>query len=113
MKRTRPIVAIDGPGGAGKSTVARRLAQELGFTYLNTGAMYRAVALAVEAAGIKRDDPDLEDRIAAILRSIEIDFNGERVQLNGRDVSAEITRPEISDLASAYSTLGPVRDKMR
>ena len=113
MKRTRPIIAIDGPGGAGKSTVARRLAQELGFTYLNTGAMYRAVALAVETAGIRRDDPDLESRIAPILQSLKIDFDGERVLLDGRDISAEITRPEISDLASAYSTLASVRDRMR
>ena len=53
MKRARPIVAIDGPVGAGKSTVARALAQTLGFSYLNTGAMYRAVAVAARAAGIR------------------------------------------------------------
>ena len=113
MTRARPIVAIDGPGGAGKSTVARRLASELGFTYLNTGAMYRAVALAVEAAGLRRGDADLENRIAPTLKSIKIEFDGERIVLNGRDVSAEITRPEISDLASTYSTLASVRARMR
>jgi cytidylate kinase len=113
VKRARPIVAIDGPGGAGKSTVARGLAKELGFTYLNTGAMYRAVALAVSEGGIKPDDPKLEERIAPILKSLKIEFSGDRVLLNGRDVTAEITRPDISDLASTYSTLAPVRARMR
>ena len=113
MKRARPIVAIDGPGGAGKSTVARRLAKEFGFTYLNTGAMYRALALAVSEAGVQPDDPKLEERIAPILQSMKIEFDGERVRLNGRDVSSAITRPDISDLASSYSTLAPVRARMR
>lgn len=113
MKRSRPIVAIDGPGGAGKSTVARRLAKDLGFTYLNTGAMYRAVALAVSEAAIEQDDPKLEERIAPILKSLKIEFDSDRVLLNGRDISSEITRPDISDLASTYSTLGPVRARMR
>jgi cytidylate kinase len=113
VKRARPIVAIDGPGGAGKSTVARRLAKELGFTYLNTGAMYRALALAVSEAGIQPDDPRLEERIAPILKSVRIEFDGERVLLNGREVSSEITRPTISDLASSYSTLPSVRVRMR
>ncbi len=113
MKRARPIVAIDGPGGAGKSTVARRLARELGFTYLNTGAMYRALALAVSAAGITPDVPKLEERIAPILKSLEIAFDGDRVMLNGRDVASAITRPDISDLASTYSTLPSVRARMR
>ncbi len=113
MKRHRPIIAIDGPGGAGKSTVARRLARELGFTYLNTGAMYRAVAVAVSEAGIKPDDPHLEQSIAPILKSLKIEFDGDRVHLNGREVSAAITRPDISDLASSYSTLASVRARMR
>jgi cytidylate kinase len=113
VKRARPIVAIDGPGGAGKSTVARRLARELGFTYLNTGAMYRAFALAVSEAAIKPDDPNLEERIAAILESLKIEFEGDHVLLNGRDVSSAITRPDISDLASTFSTLAPVRARMR
>ena len=113
MSRVRPIIAIDGPGGAGKSTVARRLAKELGFTYLNTGAMYRALALAVSEAGIKPADPKLEERIAPILKSLKIEFSGDRVMLNGRDVSRAITRPDISELASTYSTLAPVRARMR
>jgi CMP/dCMP kinase len=113
VKRARPVVAIDGPGGAGKSTVARRLARELGFTYLNTGAMYRAVAVAASAAGIRPDDPKLEEHITPLLQSIKIQFDAERVLLSGRDVSAEITRPEISDLASSYSILASVRARMR
>jgi len=113
VKRARPIVAIDGPGGAGKSTVARRLASELDFSYLNTGAMYRALAFAVNEAGIKPDDPKLGERIAPLLKSLKIEFDGDRVLLSGRDVSAAITRPDISELASSYSTLGAVRARMR
>ncbi len=113
MKRTRPIIAIDGPGGSGKSTVAQRLAEKLGFTYLNTGAMYRAVALAAEEAGIKKDDAQLEERIARILPALKIEFDGDRLQLNGRDVMSALRRPDIGDLASLYSTLAPVRARMR
>jgi cytidylate kinase len=111
--REKPIVAIDGPSGAGKSTVARRLAKDLGFTYMNTGAMYRTVALAVREAGIKRDDPKLEERIAPILQMAMIEFEGERVKLNGREVSSKLSDYEISDLASYYSTLRSVRARMR
>jgi CMP/dCMP kinase len=113
VKRTRPIIAIDGPGGSGKSTVAQRLAAKLGFTYLNTGAMYRAVALAAEAAGIKQDDAQLEERIAQILPALKMEFDAECLLLNGRDVTSALRRPDIGDLASAYSTLAPVRARMR
>ena len=113
MKRARPVIAIDGPGGAGKSTVARKLAEELGMTYLNTGAMYRAVAVAIREAGIKRDDPKLEQRMAPILKSVKIGLEGDRVSLNGRDISSLITENEINDLASVYSALPPVRARMR
>ena len=115
MKRSRPIVAIDGPGGSGKSSVARRLASELGFTYLNTGAMYRAAALAFKNAGINLDPEGarVEDRIAPILKSMKIEFDGNRVLLNGHDVTDEVTRSDIGDLASTFSTLAPVRARMR
>ena len=65
MKRARPIVAIDGPVGAGKSVVARELARELGFSYLNTGAMYRAVAIAAREQGVSPDEPNVEERLEA------------------------------------------------
>ena len=113
MNRERPIIAIDGPGGAGKSTVARKLAKAFGMTYLNTGAMYRAVEVAIREAGIKRDDPKLEERIAPILKSMRIDLDGDRVSLNGRDISALITEREVDDLASSYSALPSVRARMR
>jgi cytidylate kinase len=113
MNRKRPIVAIDGPVGAGKSVVARRLARELGFTYLNTGAMYRAVAVAARDAGVKPGDPNVEARLASILAPIRINFDGERILLNGRDITTEITEPEIGDLASQFSAIGAVRARMR
>ena len=76
MTRSRPVVAIDGPVGAGKSTVARRLAEALGFEYVNTGAMYRAVAFAARAAGIGDDDPEAERKLDALLKAARIDFVG-------------------------------------
>jgi CMP/dCMP kinase len=113
MSRNRPIIAIDGPVGAGKSVVARTLARELGFTYLNTGAMYRAVAVAARDAGVKPDDPNVEARLASLLAPIRIKFDGERILLNDRDITAQITEPEIGDLASRFSAIGTVRDRMR
>jgi len=113
IARTRPVIAIDGPVGAGKSTVARELARELGFTYLNTGAMYRAVAVAARDQGIGPDDPALESSLKPLLDSIVIRFEGERVVLGGRDITQMVGAPEVGDLASRLSTLAPVRAKMR
>jgi cytidylate kinase len=113
MTRARPIIAIDGPVGAGKSTVARELARALGFSYINTGAMYRAVALVARERGISPGDAQIERRLAEILDMIAINFDGERVILSGRDISAAITAPEVGDLASRLSTLAIVRQKMR
>ncbi len=113
MTRLNPVVAIDGPVGAGKSTVARRLAQVLGFEYVNTGAMYRAVAVAARAAGISADDREAEPRLGALLETARIDFAAGRIMLDGRDVSGEIGSPEISESASRLSTLGVVRARMR
>ncbi|MHB8381813.1 MAG: (d)CMP kinase [Candidatus Binataceae bacterium] len=113
MTRSKPIVAIDGPVGAGKSTVARGLARELGFRYLNTGAMYRAVAIAAHDAGIDPAAKDLEARLAPILAAIRISFEGERILLAGADVSGRVADPAISDLASRLSAIGVVRERMR
>ena len=118
MKRERPIVAIDGPVGAGKSTVARALAKALGFSYLNTGAIYRAVAVAARTAGIRADFADasdaseLNEQLTRILDTIAITFKGERVMLAGHDISDVIIEPEIGDLASRLSALPLVREKL-
>ena len=111
VTRTRPVVAIDGPVGAGKSTVARALARVLGFDYLNTGAMYRAVAIAARYVNI--DDNAAEGRLEQLLDSIAINFEGERVLLDGKDVTAEISQPVIGDLASRLSTRPVVRAHLR
>jgi cytidylate kinase len=113
MTRSRPVVAIDGPVGAGKSTVARRLAEVLGFEYVNTGAMYRAVAVAARAAGIGDGDAETERNLDALLASARIELSEGRIMLDGRDISAEIGSPEISESASRLSTLGVVRARMR
>src|SRR5918994_2982762 len=96
------IIAIDGPAGAGKSTVARELARRLGFTYLDSGAMYRAVALAF----LERDG-----RPADRARELSIEL-GERVIANGRDVTDEIRTPEASEAASRIATDKDVRSAL-
>jgi cytidylate kinase len=104
------IVAIDGPAGAGKSTVARSVAQRLGYLYIDTGAMYRAVALwALENC------VDLEDlhRLEQLARQARIEFADGRVLLNGADVTAAIREPEISQAASKVAACGGVRRAMR
>jgi CMP/dCMP kinase len=93
------VIAIDGPAGAGKSTVARAVARELGFTYLDTGAMYRAVALAAQGG----DEP-----AAAVAERIAIEV-GDRVLIDGRDVTEAIRAPEISQQASQVAADQGVR----
>jgi len=87
------IVAIDGPAGAGKSTIARLLAERLGFAFLDTGAMYRAVALAALRRGLGDGDSGV---IAEFTQSLAIDFDGRRTILDGEDVSAAIRTSEVS-----------------
>jgi CMP/dCMP kinase len=113
MSRKRPIIAIDGPVGAGKSVAARELARALGFSYLNTGAMYRAVAIAAREAGVNPGDAEVEARLAPVLEKIKIKFDGEKIFLNGRDVTAKVSTPEISEFASQFSAIGTVRARMR
>jgi CMP/dCMP kinase len=93
------VIAIDGPAGAGKSTVARAVARELGFTYLDTGAMYRCVGLAASVAG---EPPAL---VAARI-AIEV---GDRVRIDGRDVTAAIRTPQVSEAASRVAADPGVR----
>lgn len=115
MKR-RVIVAIDGPAGAGKSTIAKRLADKLNFVYIDTGAMYRAVALWAAREGKSWDDMLVMEQLAKAAE-IGLESNPPRVTLNGEDVSAEIRRPEISQGASKVSAIAGVRralvDKQR
>jgi cytidylate kinase len=114
MTKRAPIVAIDGPAGAGKSTVARRLAEALGFVLVDTGAMYRAVALAADRAGIPFDDAA---RVGALAESLvrdaalafERDARGVRVKLRGDDVSEAIRTPAIGMGASTVSAIPAVR----
>jgi CMP/dCMP kinase len=103
------MIAIDGPAGAGKSTVARGVADALGFTYLDSGAMYRCVALAALRSGARSDDPVATGRIA---RSIEIRLDGGRVELDGADVTSEIRTPEVDLAASRVSVHPEVRKEM-
>jgi cytidylate kinase len=103
------VIAIDGPAGAGKSTVARAVAAELGFTYLDSGAMYRCVALAAREAGV---DPDDGAALGPLAAGLEIDFDGRRVLLGGRDVSDPIRRPEVTADASRVSVHPAVREAM-
>jgi len=104
----RIVVAIDGPAGSGKSTVAKRVAAKLGCTYIDTGAMYRAVALLAERAGV---DLSSESRLEAIAREakIELPAGGTRVMLNGEDVTEAIRTPRISEAASKISAVPAVR----
>jgi cytidylate kinase len=103
------VIAIDGPAGAGKSSVARGVAAELGFTYLDSGAMYRCVALA----GIERGaDLDDGEAMGGLARGLRIVLEGDRVELDGRDVSTAIRAPAVTDAAARVAVHLPVRRVM-
>jgi CMP/dCMP kinase len=104
------IIAIDGPGGSGKSTVARSVARRLGFTYIDSGAMYRAVALWALRLGMDLDDLH---RLEQLAKEARIELPGDRVLLNGEDVTAEIRDPKVSDAASRVAAQPGVRRAMR
>jgi cytidylate kinase len=110
---TAPIVAIDGPAGAGKSTIARLLAARLGFTYIDTGAMYRAVALLAERAGVSWDD---EGALGRLVENLSFEFDRSTtpaaLRVNGEDLSALIRSPEISQGASRVARWQPVREAL-
>jgi cytidylate kinase len=107
--RREPVITIDGPAGAGKSTAARALARRLGFRLLDTGAMYRALAWAVREAGLRPEDGPA---LRALLDRTTVTLDGDRVLVNGRDVTAEIRTPAIGELTSTLTMLRPVRDKL-
>jgi CMP/dCMP kinase len=103
------VIAIDGPAGAGKSTVARAVAKTLGFTYLDSGAMYRAVALTALDRGI---DPDDGDRLGELAWDLDIDFGADTIRLGGRPIEGRIRSPEVTVAASRVSVHPQVRQAM-
>jgi CMP/dCMP kinase len=103
------VIAIDGPAGAGKSSVARGVAAALGLTYLDSGAMYRCIALAALEGGIDLDDGEA---LGVLAKPLEIDFAGETVLLDARDVSAAIREPAVSAAASRVSVHPQVREAL-
>ncbi len=110
MSRARPIIAIDGPAGAGKSTVAKRVAQALGFVLLDTGALYRTVALAAKRGNVSVNDGARAGALAEDLaRRNAIRLEPDKVTLDGEDVSREIRTPDIGMDASTVSAHPAVR----
>ncbi len=107
MARKR-VVTIDGPSGAGKSTIARLLAARIGFRYLDTGALYRAVALHLRRRGLGEDAPD--EIIAGLLKDLDVSFSDGRVFLNREDVSDAVRSTEIGHYSSVFSARKPVRE---
>ena len=105
------VIAIDGPAGAGKSTVARAVARALGFTYLDSGAMYRCVALRALRArdGVDLDDPEA---VGGLAGDLHIELGGDQVMLDGEDVTEAIRAPEVTAAASRVSVHPQVRAAM-
>ena len=110
-----PVITIDGPAGAGKSTTAREVARRLGFKLVDTGALYRALAWALVQAGVSPED-EAGVRTLLARTTVELtgggELNGSRVLVNGRDVTGEIRSPEIAMLTSKLTALKTVRDKL-
>jgi len=104
------IITLDGPAGAGKSSAARALAARLGWCYMDTGAMYRAVALTALERGIPLED---SARIAALAEEVRIEFRDGRVNIDGRDVSVEIRTERITTATRPVADAPPVRDAMK
>ena len=104
------IITLDGPAGAGKSSAARALAARLGWCYMDTGAMYRAVALTALQRGVSLDD---SARIATLAEEIQIEFRDGRVNVDGRDVSVEIRTERITAATRPVADAPPVREAMK
>ncbi len=103
----RNVIAIDGPSGSGKTTIAKCIAGALGYRYLDTGALYRAVAFFLRRQGISPDDSD--DRIGEILSGVTVAFGDERVIINGEDVTGALRSKEIDHFSSVFSAKKSVR----
>lgn len=102
-------IAIDGPSGAGKSTMARILAKELRIDHVDTGAMYRAIALKILRSGIDCENPEA---LSALLAATDVDYSAGSIFLDGEKVDALIRTPEVSEAASATSAIPAVREKL-
>jgi cytidylate kinase len=107
------VVTIDGPAAAGKSTTARAVARRLGYLYLDSGALYRALAVQVRRRGIPPED---RERVAALVRASDLDLvpvpEGTRVLVDGEDVTAEIRSPQVSEIASRLAEQPAVRERL-
>ncbi|MGH8529205.1 MAG: (d)CMP kinase [Nevskiales bacterium] len=109
-----PVIAIDGPSGSGKGTVARRLAAKLNWHLLDSGALYRLVALAASQAGLSPSNPDQHAQAAALARELDLRFGAnaqgeEQIRLRGEDVTAQLRAETTGDLASQWAALPRVR----
>lgn len=103
------IITIDGPAGAGKSTIAKLLATRLGYMYLDTGAMYRAIALAGKEAGVDWDQPE---QLAEVAERVTIEFDGRRLLLDGRDVSEAIRTQEVTSVTKYSADNVAIRHRL-
>ena len=101
-------IAIDGPSGVGKSSIARDISKKLGFVYINTGAMYRCYSLALINNDVSIEDID---QVMKTLKSNRVELIGESVFLNGKDVTDQLNNPKIAALASKIGTIKEVREK--
>jgi 3-phosphoshikimate 1-carboxyvinyltransferase len=106
MAESVPVVAVDGPAASGKGTVAKRVAEALGFHYLDSGSLYRLVALSALRAGL---DPDDGDAMAGVARALACDFAGDRILLDGGDVTDEVRTEAVSAAASRVAVHPGVR----
>lgn len=111
--KKRIIIAIDGPAASGKSTTARILAGKLGYTYIDTGAMYRAVTLKAIREGLLECLRLDSGRVSGLLRGLSVEFRGDRIFLDGEDVSEQIRQNRVSREVSFVSSLKEVRDSLR
>ena len=102
----KEVITIDGPSGSGKSTISKLLAARLGYKYLDTGALYRAVAWKVKEEGVEIDDEEALDRL---LKNIDINLTDNKISVNGVDVTAHIRTAEIGELSSRVSAIPSVR----